>query len=73
MLLSLLEILAEYFVVNTLVNLQYEPDLPNECVSQVSGTNLCVWLSVFKMATILCFSGSAIFFVIAFMKRSSLY
>lgn len=40
---------------DVLVSLQYETDGPNECISTITGHNLCFWLAIYKVATPVCF------------------
>lgn len=42
-------------VVNTMVSLKYETNSPNECISTVTGTNLCESIKFDKIAALTLF------------------
>jgi hypothetical protein len=42
-------------VVNMLVSLKYETDRASDCISTVSGLDLCAAIRHFEMATVGCF------------------
>ena len=51
----LLSVVSAFEIVNVMVSLQYETAGPNECISQVTGSNLCVVVQLSKIATIAFF------------------
>lgn len=46
--LVILALLLGFGIINTMVSLKYETNYDNECVSTISGTNLCNSLSIGK-------------------------
>lgn len=57
-LLLLLSILGIPFflfgIVNTMVSLKYETENPNECISLVSGQDLCLTIRILQSLVIIC-------------------
>lgn len=51
-------------VVNTMLSLKYETNYPDDCISAISGTDLCLMIKIFKGLTVICGVGliSLLFF-----------
>lgn len=41
-------------IVNTEVSLKYETDNPKECISKITGKDLCEFIKIFKIIVIGC-------------------
>jgi len=41
-------------IVNTLVSLKYETDLPTDCISVITGRNLCAAINLFRGLILFC-------------------
>lgn len=41
-------------IVNTMVSLKYETENPNECISLVSGQDLCLTIRILQSLVIIC-------------------
>ncbi len=68
--LIVLSAVSGFGIVNTLVSLQYETDSPGECISQVTGYNLCKQL---QLSQRLCVGSLLIAFLItlgAWLRRN---
>ena len=56
-------------VINVMVSLKYETDDPTECISHVTGSNLCATLHVVKIAAIAFFVVATVFLMISIDKK----
>lgn len=56
-----------FCIVNTGVSLKYETNDNGECISNITGQNLCLAINIFTSALILCFVGLISFAI--FRKR----
>ena len=68
--LIMLSAVSGFGIVNTLVSLQYETDSPGECISQVTGYNLCKQL---QLSQRICVGSLLIAFLItlgAWLRRN---
>lgn len=54
-------------IINTMVSLKYETDDPSDCISIVTGQDLCFAISMFKVLIIT--SVAAIILLLVFKKR----
>ena len=43
-----------YGILNTMVSLKYETDNPTDCISLVTGQDLCFTIQVLKASTVAC-------------------
>jgi hypothetical protein len=53
----LLFFLAAFFgfeIINLMVSLKYETDEPNDCISAITQTNLCEWITHCKRLSLSC-------------------
>lgn len=53
-LLILVILVSVIGIVNTEVSLKYETDNPKDCVSQISGRNLCQEILISKIIVVVC-------------------
>lgn len=60
-------LLIAFGIVNTMVSLKYEIDGPDECISRVSGQNLCVLIHIMLILLVLFIIGPI--FLLVFRKR----
>jgi len=51
-------------IVNMMVSLKYETNNPNDCISTITGADLCLTIKIFKGLTVICIVGliSLLFF-----------
>jgi hypothetical protein len=56
-----------YGVFNTMVSLKYETNSPNDCVSLVSGQNLCLRIKILHVLIVSCIIGLVT--LVTFRKR----
>jgi ABC-type Mn2+/Zn2+ transport system permease subunit len=41
-------------ILNTMVSLKYETNNPNDCISTISGDDLCFAIKIFKILIVIC-------------------
>ena len=46
--------LFAYGIINTMVSLKYETENPTDCISSISGQNLCLTIKVFAGLILVC-------------------
>ncbi len=54
-------VLSVLFMIGTGVSLRYEVENPGDCISLVSGTDLCLTAKILKGVLILCIIGACYF------------
>jgi hypothetical protein len=54
-------------IINTMVSLKYETDSPTDCISLVTGQDLCLTIQVFKGLIVACIL--TIILLVVFKKR----
>ena len=52
--LILVILVSVFGVVNTYVSLKYETGNPKDCISVVTGRDLCLWIKSLKIIIIVC-------------------
>jgi hypothetical protein len=50
-------------ILNTMVSLKYETDSPGDCISKVTGNNLCDSITNMKILFVICFASLVILLV----------
>ena len=53
-LLILVILVSVFGVINTQVSLKYETGNPKDCISLVTGRDLCLWIKSLKIIIIVC-------------------
>lgn len=53
-LLILVILVSVFGVINTQVSLKYETENPKDCISIITGRDLCLWIKSFKIVIIVC-------------------
>ena len=48
-------LVCPYGILNTMVSLKYETENPGDCISIVSGVNLCLTIRILQVAFVICF------------------
>jgi hypothetical protein len=59
----------EFQAVNSMVSLRYETDGPDDCISVITGIDLCLSVKTFHFLAILC---GGLFLVVLIVKQKSL-
>jgi ABC-type Mn2+/Zn2+ transport system permease subunit len=54
-------------IINTMVSLKYETNNPTDCISSVTGQDLCLTIQILKALIVACFV--IIILLLAFRKR----
>ena len=54
-------------IINTMVSLKYETENPTDCISSVTGQDLCLTIQILKALIVACFV--IIILLLAFRKR----
>ncbi|WP_312823763.1 hypothetical protein [Epilithonimonas sp.] len=52
--LILVILVSVFGVINTQVSLKYETENPKECISVITGRDLCLWIKSLKIIIIVC-------------------
>ena len=65
----LLSAVSAFEIVNVMVSLQYETDGPNECISHVTGSDLCASLRLCKTMAIVFFIIATVLLMISINKK----
>lgn len=53
-LLILVILVSVFGVINTQVRLKYETENPKDCISVITGRDLCLWIKSLKIIIIVC-------------------
>ncbi|MDP9956724.1 hypothetical protein J2X97_002383 [Epilithonimonas hungarica] len=53
-LLILVILVSVFGVINTQVSLKYETENPTDCISVITGRDLCLWIKSLKIIIIVC-------------------
>jgi ABC-type Mn2+/Zn2+ transport system permease subunit len=61
-------ILCPFGIINTMVSLKYETENMKDCISLVSGENLCITIRNLKISFIICLI--VLIFLLYFKKRA---
>jgi ABC-type Mn2+/Zn2+ transport system permease subunit len=59
--------ICPYGIINTMVSLKYETENITDCISLVSGENLCITIRNLKISFIICLA--VLIFLLYFKKR----
>lgn len=66
--ISMLGIAAFGFgIINTMVSIKYETESPKDCISLVTGDNLCLKINVLQILLVSCFATTTLLSI--FRKR----